>query len=92
MRSYRPDFLVGNSTVVEVKTFYSLFGDKTKHTYYEEYAYSSTRLKAKATLRAGYNYKLLLMEGDKPLSLPENWFELNRAQLAKHLNFDPSRH
>lgn len=61
-RSYWPDMLVG-STIVEVKSTYTLFVDWKRNTE-----------KAKGSLAAGYKFRLIVVTEQKAVLLPKTWY------------------
>lgn len=68
-RTYFPDFLVDDGEykcVVEVKSTYTLC--------YTEHKFRNAQAKAKAVLKKGYNYKMLLMQPDGTrMKIPSDW-------------------
>jgi hypothetical protein len=84
--SYYPDFYIANSnTVVEVKDITTMGLTKNGFLRVEDH-YQRNCAKAKATVKAGYNFMLILFDkSGNELVVPDNWFSLSRKQLIQQL-------
>lgn len=75
---YYPDFLIRQTTIVEVKSTFTLL--------YSEDVYNKVVLKAQACRRQGYTFMLLLVvpKGRKShavVELPEDWYSLSYLEI-----------
>lgn len=77
IRIYTPDFYLENKNrLIEVKSTYTLFGS--------EEIFNNNKAKAKAAMRAGFDFVLLLMDSKgNRLKVPRNWYKMSRAIVMK---------
>lgn len=78
-----PDFWLPHlNAIVEVKSIWTLFGTET--------FWEKIKLKRKAAIKAGYDYRILLFSSQgQRLILPKNWWLLSRKQIKS--NFSKAR-
>lgn len=74
VRNYYPDFLIGQKTLVEVKSYYTLFSHWDK-----------TVAKAKACVKEGYNIKLIVVNGHISYPLPKLWYKQTKEEIEGFL-------
>jgi hypothetical protein len=80
-RVYIPDFIY-KDILVEVKSLYTL-GINNKEWF------EKNKRKAKAAIKAGYRYKLLVFtRKGRVLKMPSNWYNLSHRKVFKHLKRD----
>lgn len=79
-RRHYPDFWIPNQNrLVEVKSWWTLLGRKTK--------WLEILAKRKAAIKAGYLYTVLVFNSaGQRVKLPENWFDLSAYQVNKVLS------
>jgi endogenous inhibitor of DNA gyrase (YacG/DUF329 family) len=76
---YFPDMLVSQNIIVEVKSTWTLLANNAQ--------FSTVKRKRRACVSKGYKFKLLIMQssGEK-INIPNNWYELTRAELIEIVN------
>jgi hypothetical protein len=75
---YYPDFLVGKRLIVEVKSTFTLYHNRS--------LFNKTKAKAKECLEQGYKFKLLLVQKNKKvIELPKNWIRWKYKDVENHL-------
>lgn len=84
--SYHPDFWIPDKNIiVEVKTLESLGFGTGFYSYPENYGKNCA--KAKACVKKGYNYKMIVMDrrNNRRVHLPDNWYNFKLDDLRKAL-------
>lgn len=77
--------LVGNK-LVEVKSLESAGLSTSPYFYKHKELFYMLKAKAKATLRAGYDFRLLVMSADgSRIKLPKDWYAHDRDSLMQKI-------
>jgi hypothetical protein len=84
-QSYYPDFYIERANlIVEVKDCNSLGLHNQFFYRTSEQLWSTNCAKAKAVIKAGYKFKMLLFDrNNKRIKLPEDWYLQSRAKILK---------
>jgi len=87
-RTHYPDiYIPKENKLIEVKSLFT-FG-LTHYDVYgrsRAYTFNCIKAKAKAALKQGFNYEVMIIEDIAPIELPRNWYELSYREVKRYIN------